>query len=144
MMPQHSIFSKVFICNYFLQSKYSIMGLIQIWQKIKKQVVHISQLMALNKEDLSSGLTLPPLRCGVGFCRRMCGEDTLPVPSHTHGHWMERQPPSYSLSTFGRTQHESNLPLKLFSHANIILLFFLYCLKFFYSQNSSKTVFYYS
>lgn len=139
MMPQYSIFSKVFICNYFLQSKYSIMGLIQIWQKIKKQVVHISQLRALNKEDLSSGLTLPPLRCGVGFCRRMCGEDTLPVPSHTHRHWMERQPPSYSLSTFGHTQHESNLPLKLFSHANIILLFFLYCLKFFYSQNSSKT-----
>lgn len=62
------------------------MSLTQINSNDKNKGCPYFPIKGSNEIDLSSGLTLPPLSCGVGFCRRMCGEDTLPVPSHTRGH----------------------------------------------------------
>ena len=77
--------------------------------------------------NLLDSLYLPPLRCGVGFCRRMCGVDTQPDPSRRPGHWTEHQPQSGSQSVSGCTPHVPNLKVKVnFNHRYNIDLYRLY------------------
>ena len=76
---------------------------------------------------LLDSLYLPPLRCGVGFCRRMCGVDTQPDRSRRPGHWTVHQPQSGLQSVSGCTQHVPNLKVKVkFNHRYNIDLYRLY------------------